>query len=399
MRATLPVSLAGAAYAATVDYVVDAATVAASRLARRLVVVESDESSGPAGELLSTGLAKLWRNYPRESDVGLAQLIDQTAFLSALRQLADELLLATDHSVDGAELVAVVDRDGAELARSLYPDATFDRAQPTSPAKPALVGDGFRHAAAPYASPLQDRLLLVIGCGRSGTTWLHRLLLTHPDIDGLPRHESWLFEQLEPLWPNRIAEARFVAALRRFADAVLAGGKRPAGFVVEKTPMHSLLLPQIAAVYPDAWVIHLVRDGREVARSISQTPFFNNPDPANAAALWSRVVDEVRRESRRFERFRELHYETVRADAAGQIAALFDWLGLDNGDAVRGEVRASAGERVSAHAGTSVPLGSQSWRTLPRHDVRGIYRNAGYQLRQTGYANRAEVWRGKLLGH
>src|SRR5947208_13736749 len=119
------------------------------------------------------------------------------------------------------------------------------------------------------------KLLLVVGCARSGTTWLHRLLLSHPDVVG-PTSETFLFDRLGPLsslvhspagetWGHR---AESWAAARRFCDRMLAGvpGSEQATLLVEKTPAHVSCLDHVAALYPDVGVVHPVRDHRAVSR-------------------------------------------------------------------------------------------------------------------------------------
>lgn len=398
------------------DIAVDRDIAAASPLAGR-VEFRTDDSPGatPPGtsvvrtDLLPTGLARLWRNYPRTSDVGLRQLIAPQEFSAALRLLVDDLLLA---AAPGADRIAVTSRGHADpecaaVIGRLYPDAwlrspsgdrppAFDPAPPGP--RPTRETDG-------GDSRLTDRLILVVGCGRSGTTWLHELLRAHPDIAGVPCHESWLFEQVHPLWdPQRSGmpgRAATVAALRRFCDTVLAGplGSDPrASYLLEKTPMHSYRLPEIAAVYPDAWFVHVIRDGREVARSISQVPFFQAPDPAAGADQWRRVLASVRDGRRSTPRFRELRYEQLLTDPDAVLSGLVRWIGLDSSPEAMSAMLAQVPRRVSTHAGADVPLGGHGWRALPRSDIRGIYRVAGRELIRQGYASRLQALRGAALG-
>src|SRR5205085_9107504 len=72
------------------------------------------------------------------------------------------------------------------------------------------------------------RLLIVVGCPRSGTTWLQQLLLSHPQVVG-PSEETFLFARLAPAWAlAHSAEgdiwgdrATSIAAIRRFCDRIL----------------------------------------------------------------------------------------------------------------------------------------------------------------------------------
>ncbi len=255
-------------------------------------------------------------------------------------------------------------------------------------------------------SLLLDRLVVVVGCGRSGTTWLEELLAAHPDIARAPRTESWIFQQLEPLWTAydaslsaHLDRERFRRVLRRFCDRCWSPDAT--GTVPEprsssrRRRCSSLPVPLIADIYPDAWVVHLIRDGRDVARSVSQVPFFRLPDPADAARMWARVVSTVRRDAVRCARYREIRYEQARRPG-GRRGRHVGWLGLDVAPGVAGRVASMAGERVSAHAGTAMRVGPGGWRSLPAADVARIYRAVGGLLVSEGYASRREWWLGRL---
>lgn len=310
----------------------------------------------PAHDAVGGALAGVRARYDATSDVGLAHLIAPEPFDAALQRLEHDLR---------------------------HPDP-----HPASP---------------PAGSRLADRLIVIVGCGRSGTTWVHDMLTAHPRVAGVPGHESWLFAQLRPFWEAsadrslECSEPALVAALRRFCDTVLSG-HAPGSFAVEKTPVHSYLVRQISAVYPDAWFVHVIRDGRDVARSIAQTPFFRIPDPGDAAALWGRVIERVRSEAPQVRRYREVRYENLLRRPVEELTNLVAWTGLGAGEEEIRPVLAAAPRRVSTHAGTAVPLGSRSWRALPRPEVRRIYARSGGRLCELGYASRTEVIRGRLLG-
>src|SRR5439155_26280155 len=66
---------------------------------------------------------------------------------------------------------------------------------------------------------------------------------------------------------------RFRDAMRDLLDGVFLDNLERLGpdarYIVERTPGHVSHLPLIADVFPDARVIHIVRDGRAVARSLT----------------------------------------------------------------------------------------------------------------------------------
>src|SRR4051812_41977208 len=68
--------------------------------------------------------------------------------------------------------------------------------------------------------------------------------------------------------------AAFDAAVRKFCDRLIDGAvlrHNPSALAfVEKTPRHALMLHRVQHVYPDVHVVHIVRDGRDVARSLAE---------------------------------------------------------------------------------------------------------------------------------
>jgi hypothetical protein len=162
----------------------------------------------------------------------------------------------------------------------------------------------------------------IVGCPRSGTTLLQIILDAHPHIAIPP--ESYLFERFgyffngygdlrDPkclrqlvqdllrderirLWKLEVSVEDFCEALcERTVRGVLSllfsfytrkNGKIRWG---EKTPGHVFHLDQIRSIFPEAKFIHLVRDGRDVAESLSRVYFGKKSIWANAQR-WRQAV-------------------------------------------------------------------------------------------------------------
>ena len=97
--------------------------------------------------------------------------------------------------------------------------------------------------------------IFVVGCGHSGTSVLLRLLGAHSKIYGVP-YESKVFR-----YPD--LKQRLTAKI--WNRNTIAHRKHR---WVEKTPVHIRMIDRIFAMYPDARVVFIVRDGRDVAVSI-----------------------------------------------------------------------------------------------------------------------------------
>jgi hypothetical protein len=113
--------------------------------------------------------------------------------------------------------------------------------------------------------PLSERLVFVVGCPRSGTTFLARSIGSCPgllDLGEVAPLKAAVAElaSLEPaIAGTRIR--RILAVNRRLA---LVGSLR----AVEQTPEAVFLAPALRAAFPRAQIVHIVRDGRDVVCSL-----------------------------------------------------------------------------------------------------------------------------------
>ncbi|MBV8981326.1 MAG: sulfotransferase [Acidimicrobiia bacterium] len=184
-----------------------------------------------------------------------------------------------------------------------------------------------------------------------------------------------------------VGDDQVVAEIRRFCDRLFARARDAANpgatWFVEKTPDNVNRLPMLAEAYPDAWFIHLVRDGRDVARSFAVAPF-GPDDVGTTAAVWALDYERVATHAWRLPRFREIRYEALVADPVGTMTALFEWMGLELDDAVLARLRERA-QRAVARFGETTALGEGKWRLLSDADLDRIYTAAGDRLAELGY--------------
>jgi hypothetical protein len=145
----------------------------------------------------------------------------------------------------------------------------------------------------------------------------------------------------------------------------------------------------IADVYPDARVIHIIRDGRAVARSLVSMPW-GPGDIAEAAAEWRKSVEDARRDGAALgDRYRDVVYETLLRDPRRHTSELFAWLGLDLSDELWERVRVEAGSEFNVDPG-SPGIRTDKWRDeLSDAELRTFERVAGDQLDALGYERAA----------
>lgn len=103
---------------------------------------------------------------------------------------------------------------------------------------------------------IDSRPIFIVGCGHSGTSLLLAILGTHSRIYAIP------FESSIAIKDN---QQRFYKALARFDKMAIVAGKPR---WVEKTPKHIRHIRRILEWCPDAKILIILRDGRDVAFSI-----------------------------------------------------------------------------------------------------------------------------------
>ena len=201
----------------------------------------------------------------------------------------------------------------------------------------------------------------IVGSGRSGSTLLRMILASHSRITIPP--ETWyllpLIEQFsldQPLdapavervvgimtghyrWQDMALEA---SALRRqaaeldaptlkeiveivYAKYMMMEGKPRWG---DKTPGYVKIVPQLAELFPDAKFIHLLRDGRDVAKSFQSVGWYG-PLLYKNTREWSEALDHHARlrDSPLTERLLTVRYEDLVSATEATVREICEFLG------------------------------------------------------------------------
>jgi Sulfotransferase family len=254
----------------------------------------------------------------------------------------------------------------------------------------------------------QRQLIVIVGPNRSGTTWLNQLLQAHREICGVDRGETRLFLSLDRIWRNictgdesarHLAGTALAGPMRTFCDELLEGAQavsaRPnACFFVEKTPGTALLLPMVRYLYPDAWYIHIVRDGRDVVRSMQRRGYEVRNEMVNSYC-WARQEHYAARFLAGLERVIHIRYEDLHSDPLGELLAVYERLGLSRYPGLVREIVNRSSEAVALYARES-SVGTGKWRRdVTRRRLAVMYVGSGEQLVKYGYLDSRELayWR------
>lgn len=325
--------------------------------------------------------------------------------------------------------------------------------------------------------PSKCRNVFIVGCPRSGTSWLSNMLGAHGDVIQI-REESWVYKyvyepfeyihkfnfrrrirnrkwltkryplraillgiQSKDLWDGLLKEyvngkngttgfperhqhigihnlvseqdfSQLVQATRKLPEKDLIKARRlivkvfeqcflgldgqPHQVLLEKTPDHVKRVNLILADFPNAKVIEIIRDGRDVCasfQSFAKTQPWAQTSTADIIQLWQKYTgfgSKFRQDpSIPADRFISVKYEELRQNPTAELAKLLDYIGLNSTpEVVRSIVDTHDIRQVKVKGeGQHVNQGIVGrWRhSLSADDITLWEQLAGEDLKQLGY--------------
>jgi Sulfotransferase family len=273
-----------------------------------------------------------------------------------------------------------------------------------------------------------DPYLFIVGCARSGTTLVHRIVDAHPEIAITPEMH-WITRHFKSR--NGLVASELVSELtghKRFAqfeipreqfEGLLGSGeavpyptflRRVFGLygkiknkplVGNKTPAYVRRIPTLHALWPEAKFVHIIRDGRDVCLSVLNWKKAERTagryasweeDPVSTTALWwERKVRKAREDGAALGPglYQETLYEDLVEDPERECKRLCEFLGVPYDDAMirfhEGRERVEPG-RGAKSAWLRVTSGLRDWRTeMCTGDVERFEAAAGDLLEELGY--------------
>jgi hypothetical protein len=282
--------------------------------------------------------------------------------------------------------------------------------------------------------------LFIVGCPRSGTTLLQRLLDCHaqlaitPETHWIPRwfhdhqgkgitpdgrvskkllrklssHPRFAELGITPCKDHfrikgegRVSYARFVSSLFD-----LYGEQQGKPLVGDKTPGYARDVSTLHALWPEAKFVHLIRDGRDVVLSIlnwerARSWKFGEgaarfrtwvEDPLLTAALWWEWHVRLARDAGGAlgpSLYHELRYEELVDHPVDECRAVCDFLGVSHDDALVRKyderVRSNSGQ-IDKHPWLSIKRGLRDWQSqMTPADLGRFEAASGGLIEQLGY--------------
>jgi hypothetical protein len=296
--------------------------------------------------------------------------------------------------------------------------------------------------------------LFIVGCPRSGTTLLQRLLDCHAKLAITPETHwiaRWFHDkQGKGITPDGRVSKKLLRKLHghpRFAELGVAPRKKHfrvkdegrvlyARFVSslfdlygehegkplvgDKTPGYAREIPTLHSLWPEAKFVHLIRDGRDAVLSILNWERARTwkpgegaarfhiwaEDPLGTAALWWEWHVRLAREAGRQLRsglYHEVRYEALVDGPRDVCGAVCEFLGVPPDDDLIGKYEERSSRNPShadKHPWMPVTRGLRDWQSqMPPAEVERFEAAAGGLIEELGYRRAFPRPRPEALEH
>lgn len=328
----------------------------ARRLAERALALRPDLVTAH----MAIARADLLEGPAERAEARMTQLLASSPLNDAQRVGAldlradarDALDRPADAFADYASRNAILERINAPRIAAELSERRVDQARRLLRWFESALAEPWRtKPGADTVRPVREHVFLV-GFPRSGTTLLEKTLACHPDISTLEEvdhlsaaagsllaGESALHE-LARLSPSRTEAAReaYWRGVESSVGTALSGR-----ILVDKLPLHTIALPLIARLFPDAKIVFGLRDPRDVVLSCFRRRFQINAAMFEFLTLEgaARYYDAVMALARHYRArlpldVREVRHESMVEDFEGVARSTLAFVGAGWNPAVHG---------------------------------------------------------------
>jgi hypothetical protein len=280
----------------------------------------------------------------------------------------------------------------------------------------------------------RDPYLFIVGCARSGTTLVRRIVDAHPEIaittemHWISHYVNYFKNQNGLVTPELVCElsghkrfAQFEIPREQFEGLLgsgealpyptflnrvfgLYGALKNKPLVGNKTSGYVRRMRDLHALWPEAKFVHIIRDGRDVCLSVLNWKKAERTagryasweeDPVSTTALWwERKVRKGREDGVALGPglYHEMHYEDLVDDPERECKRLCEFLGVPYDDTI---IRFAEGKtktdlpnarKTPKKAWLPITSGLRNWRTeMPATDIQRFEAAAGNLLEELGY--------------
>jgi Sulfotransferase family len=280
---------------------------------------------------------------------------------------------------------------------------------------------------------MKNPYVFVVGCPRSGTTLLQRLLDAHPNL-AISKETHWIPKWYEkrrgitskdmvtpelisrlvayhrfPRWPMERKDLEQLIADDKpvsYADFVTGffdlfgknAGKRLVG---DKTPEYVRYFRTLHGLWPEAKFVHIIRDGRDVCLSVinwkkssnlaSRFPTWQGDRVTTIALWWEWLVSLGRKDGETLgtELYHEVRYEALVSNPAHECERICAFLNIPYDDTL---LRFHEDKEINSpgldakKAWRPVTSGLRNWQSqMPAEDVERFEAAVGNLLDDLGY--------------
>ena len=261
-----------------------------------------------------------------------------------------------------------------------------------------------------------DKIIFIIGHGRSGTTLLNKILSAHPKIFFVSREfndlaffyfNRNLYLKKDIIYYNEMAKDilkhplinlqiqninsnNFRELINKIFDFIRKKERKDIIGLKISDMIHANV-SMIKSVFPDAYCIHIIRDPRDVFLSIKRIAF-GTKSPFYVAKSWKEIVGKISTLKNSIKHYHEIFYEKLITSPKEEIKKLCDFIGIEFSHDMlyfHKKVKESLPPQHKLLKNGFIKNNFNKWKkTLTNKELKLIYAGTGTKIYEMGYSDK-----------